>query len=199
MFGTSRPAGRGTLARSGFSWVELVLTMTIMIVLVGVVSIGSGPAGRGRAVEQILRTEKALRDATERYLGDTGALPREYCGWEGQAFHHLSMDSGAPGWSGPYITGPIQRGWNPSGGQIHVFDYVVSAYAGGNGFDLDADGDRDVEGSRACVLTFWDVDPEAAQGVDQELDGGSGARWADSGRVEYQQEHRRLTILLVER
>lgn len=192
------PAGRGTPARSEFSWIELVLATAIVAVLAGVVSIGSEGASSGAAASRIIRTEEILRAAAEAHLGDTGVLPREYCEWEGAAFHTLWADRGTPGWRGPYLDQPIQRDWNPCGGQIHVFDYVVSAYTGGDGFDLDGDGTCDVEEDRGSVLTLWNIDAGTAERVDSILDEVLGP-WANTGRVEYQETQERLTILLVKR
>lgn len=185
--------------RRGFSLVELVITMTIMTILVGVVSMrASGMTDKARAA-RIIQTVDALRTPVMLYHEDTGALPREYSGWDGASFHRLSMDPGVNGWDGPYIDDPIRRSWNPTGGQVHLFNYVVNSYSSGNGFDLDGDGTMDVNGNSGAMMTFWQVEQEVAEKVDRAFDEALPGDWMDAGRVEYQPAQRRLSFLVFDR
>lgn len=184
--------------RRGFSLVELVITMTIMTILVGVVSMrASGMTDKARAAK-IIQTVDALRTPMMLYHEDTGQLPREYSGWDGASFHRLAMDPGVAGWDGPYVDDPIRRSWNPTGGQVHIFNYIVSSYSGGNGFDIDGDGTSDVSGTEGSIMTFWEIDEGVAEKVDRSFDNALPGNWMDAGRVEYQAASRRLSFLLID-
>lgn len=168
-----------------------------MAIAAGIVCLrGRGAAPLSRSV-RITGALRSLERAAHAHLADTGTLPREYCDREGAEAHLLTRDPGSPGWSGPYLAGPLDRSWNPCGGQVHVFDRVVPAYAGGDGFDLDGDGVPDVDGNRGCIATFWGVDPATAKSVDRAIDASWPGPGLDSGRVEYQAARGRLTVLLV--
>lgn len=186
-----------TARRGGFSLVELVITMTIMTILVGVVSMrASGMTDKARAAK-IVEVVETLKTPVLLYHEDTGQLPREYSGWDGASFHRLTADPGVTGWDGPYLEDPIRRSWNPTGGQVHLFHYVVNSYTGGDGFDLDGDGTAEVQGSSGAMITFWNVDEAVAAKVDAAFDEGLAGQWSTTGRVEYQPTSRRLSFLLL--
>ncbi|MFT7075038.1 MAG: prepilin-type N-terminal cleavage/methylation domain-containing protein [Planctomycetota bacterium] len=183
---------------SGFSLVELVITMTIMTILVGVVSMrASGMTDKARSAK-IVGTVENLRTPVTLYQQDTNQLPREYSGYQGATYHRLYQDPGVSGWDGPYITDPIRRSWNPTGGQVHIYNTIPAAYANNNGFDMDGDGSTDVIGNQGCVITFWTISLEVAQKVDRAFDESLPGTWSDAGRVEYQEGNQRLTILLLD-
>lgn len=185
-------------SRSGFSLVELVITMTIMTILVGVVSMrASGMTDKARAAK-IVSTIENLRTPVTLYQQDTNQLPREYSGYQGATYHRLSQDPGITGWDGPYITDPIRRSWNPTGGLVHMYNTIPAAYANNNGFDLDGDGSTDVIGNTGCILVFWTISPEVAEKVDRAFDESLPGTWSDAGRVEYQESSQRLSILLLD-
>lgn len=196
MLTLGHPSLKATQRRAGFSLVELVITMTIMAILVGVVSMrATGVTDRARS-SKIIATIENLMKPVLLYHQDTGQLPVEYSGWQGSTYHRLSTDPGVEGWDGPYISDPIRRSWNPTGGSVHVFNYVVPGYTNNNGIDLDGDGTSDVTGTNGSIMTFWDVEEDVAQKVDKAFDGGVSGNWMDGGRVEYQASERRLTCLL---
>jgi prepilin-type N-terminal cleavage/methylation domain-containing protein len=190
------PKFGATNHRSGFSLIELVITMTIMVILVGVVSMrATGVTDRARSTK-IIATIESLETPVMLYHQDTGQLPTEYSGWQGASYHRLSADPGVTGWDGPYISDPIRRSWNPTGGSVHVFNYVVGGYTNGNGIDLDGDGTGDVAGTNGSIITFWDVEQDVAEKVDRAFDDDVTGNWQDAGKVEYQAAERRLTYLL---
>ncbi len=173
--------------------------MTIMTILVGVVSMrASGMTDKARATK-IVNTVENLRTPVLLYHQDTNQLPREYSGWQGATYHRLSQDPGVANWDGPYIEDPIRRSWNPTGGQVHLYNNIVNSYANGNGFDLDGDGTTDVTGAEGCMITFWEVDEGVAEKVDRAFDDSLPGTWTDAGRVEYQLSSRRLSFLLLQR
>lgn len=193
----SRRASLSSNLRSGFSLVELVITMTIMTILVGVVSMrASGMTDKARAAK-IISTIENLRTPATLYQQDTNQLPREYSGYQGATYHRLSQDPGVSGWDGPYITDPIRRSWNPTGGQIHFYDTIPTAYAANNGFDLDGDGATDYIDGEGCVLVLWEIDANVAEKVDNAFDEALPGTWHDAGRIEYQAADRRLSILIL--
>ena len=198
MQSSHRTAPTGRHAR-GFSAVELVVTLAVMTLLVGVVSMRASGADGDEQGARIADSIGKLTRPVLLFHEDTGELPREYAGWDGASFHRLSMDPGTEGWDGPYLDEPLSRSWNPTGGQVHLFDYVVPEHTGGDGFDLDGDGRADVAGSRGAMMTFWNVGQDAARVVEEAFDADSaGADWMRSGRVEYLPERRRLSFLLLE-
>lgn len=184
--------------RSGFSVLELAITMTIMAILVGVVSLRVTNVSAESMSARIVESVQGLQPQVAQYHHDTGRLPREYAGWPGQAFHMLSEDAGTPGWDGPYIEAPLCASWNPSGGQTHMFNYIVDAYTNDDGFDLNGDGVPDVQGTQGCMMTYWDIQDDVASQVDVAIDGSQAEGWRNGGRVEYQPGKRRLSILLLD-
>lgn len=189
-------SGRST-ARSGFSLVELVITMTIMSILVGVVSMrANGVTNKARAAK-IISVVEGLRTPVMLYMDDTNQLPLEYSGYTGANFHRLSQDPGINGWQGPYIESPISRSWNPTGNLVHM--YATANYANNNGYDMDGDGTTDVIGNEGCGIIFWGIDQEIAERVDRAFDDQLPGNWMDAGRVEYNAGARRMSILLASR
>ena len=170
--------------------------MTIMVILVGVVSMRAGGVTDRARSSKIISTVESLTTPVMLYHQDTGQLPTEYSGWQGATYHRLSTDPGVIGWDGPYISDPIRRSWNPTGGSVHVFNYVVGGYTNGNGMDLDGDGTSDVTGTNGSIITFWDVEQDVAEKIDRAFDNGVAGNWQDAGKVEYQAAERRLTCLL---
>lgn len=190
------PVPAATKKTRGFSLVELVITMGIIVILVGVVSMRSAGLSDKARSSKIIAAVENLTTPVMLYHQDTGQLPTEYSGWQGATYHRLSADPGLQGWDGPYISDPIRRSWNPTGGSVHVFNYVVPQYAGNNGIDVDGDGVADVSGSEGSIITFWDVSEDVALKVNAAFDEGLPGNWSDAGRVEYQATERRLTVLL---
>ncbi|MGK0484015.1 MAG: prepilin-type N-terminal cleavage/methylation domain-containing protein, partial [Planctomycetota bacterium] len=181
MLTLGHPSSQATDRRAGFSLVELVITMTIMVILVGVVSMrATGVTDKARSTK-IINTIESLMAPVMLYHQDTGQLPREYSGWQGSTYHRLSVDPGVEGWDGPYVSEPIRRSWNPTGGSVHVFDSVVAGYTNNNGIDLDGDGTGDVTGTNGAIMTFWDVDEDVAEKVNRAFDDGITGNWMDAG------------------
>lgn len=170
--------------------------MTIIVILVGVVSRRVTEVSAESMSSRIVESVRGLRPQVERYHHDTGRLPREYSGWPGQTFHTLSGDPGTPGWNGPYLDGPINASWNPSGSQAHLFNYIVSAYTGGDGFDVDGDRIPDVQEGQGSMMTYWGIQEDVARQVDAAIDTIRAHGWRAHGAVEYQPEQRRLSVLL---
>jgi len=196
--GLSNPS-RIHARKGGFSLVELVITMTIMTILVGVVSMrANGMTDKARAAK-IISTIEGLRTPVMMYNQDTNQLPREYSGYQGGTYHRLSIDPGIANWDGPYIETPISRSWNPTGNLVHMYNQAVPSYSGNNGFDLDGDGTQDVDQFDAVTLVFWGIEESVAEKVDRAFDSSLSGTWTDAGRVEYQTGSSRLNVMIYNR
>lgn len=182
--------------RAGFSLVELVITMTIMTILVGVVSMrASGMTAKARAAK-IVATVEALRTPVILYHEDTGAWPVEYSNSQGANVHRLTFDSGVTGWEGPYIEDPVRRSMNPSGSWVNIYNQIPSNYSNSNGIDIDGDGTAEFTGTQGCLIVFDNIPQEVAEKVDAAFDQGLAGTWSDGGRVEYVSAGERLSVLL---
>ncbi len=185
--------------KGGFSLVELVITMTIMTILVGVVSMrANGMTDKARAAK-IVSTVEGLRTPVMMYHQDTNQLPYEYSGYQGGTYHRLSLDPGVANWDGPYIETPISRSWNPTGELIHMYNQAIPSYSGNNGFDIDGDGTQDVDQYDATTLVIWGIEEGVAEKVDRAFDSNLGGTWTDAGRVEYTAASRRMNIMIYNR
>ena len=185
--------------RSGFSLIELVITMTIMAILVGVVSMRAGGQTDKAQATKIMKIADELKTACALYHADTGFTAREYSNYQGATYHRLALDPGVTGWAGPYLEKPLNRSMAPTAGNIHLYNYSPSGYTGGNGFDLDGDGTVDVAGqvgNNSNCLVVWGVDQEVAEHVDEAFDRNLPGDWTDAGQVEYTAGSRRLAILI---
>ncbi len=171
--------------------------MTVMTILVGVVSMRVTDVSAESKSTKIVECIRDLRPRATQYHQDTGRLPREYSGWFGPSFHTLSEDPGTAGWEGPYLDSPIRASWNPCGGQVHIFNYIVDAYTGDDGFDVDANGATDVRESQGSMITFWDVPEDVARKVDEAIDSPTAQGWLNAGSIEYQRDEQRLSVLLL--
>lgn len=191
-----RPITRRHAQRSGFSLVELVITMTIIAILAGVVSMRAGGMAAKARASKIASLVENLKAATTVYHLDTNQLPREYSGYTGATNHRLTQDPGVAGWEGPYLETPINRSWNPTGNNVHL--YASAPYAVGNDFDLDGDTNPDVANTDACTLVLWGIDEETALKVDDTLDSSLPGDWMNTGRVEYR-SNSILTVLVYNR
>jgi len=175
--------------RAGFSLLELVITMTIMAILVGIVSMRSGAVTSKAQATKIAATFDSYKKACEMFYGDTGQHALEYTGRTGATYHRLAQNSGTiTGWAGPYIERPIGTAESPVNTTVHLYQTIN--YANGNGFDLDGDGTADVAANAdGNVLVFWGITQELGQAVDSILDrtaASVGTAWQDRGMVEWQ-------------
>ncbi len=179
-------------ARAGFSLIELVVTMTILAILVGVVSFRSGSVVEKGKVTKVLSLIGALKSACALHHADTGSYAYEYTGYDAPN-RKLSADQTDSGWSGPYIDAPLTDGGsNPFGG-LHV--YKTATGAGCPGFDTDGDGVIDV-GDSANMLYLSGVDEKTAKMIDSAFDEGLNGDWYDSGKVRWHSTWNRCWVLI---
>lgn len=175
--------------------VEFFLTTTVMLLLVGVVSTRSGDVTDEARSSEIVELTEVLEQAVQTYHLDTGELPREYSGDQGSTFHRLFDNPGVTGWAGPYVEAPVDRSWNPAGGQVHV--YPTARHAVNEDYDLDGDGAADVLREDACSISFWGIGDGLARRIDAALDEGvSGVDWMNTGRVEFRPTEHLLSVMV---
>lgn len=192
---TTEPSFEPIQSRRAFSFVDLVLTTTVTLLLAGVVSPRSADTTDEARSARIVALTLHLQGAVEAYHEDTGELPREFSGYQGSAFHHLAKNPEVAGWDGPYIEAPIDRTWNPAGGQVHL--HSTAHHAVNEDYDLDGDGAADTSREDACSISFWGIGAGLARKVDATLDGEvSNVDWMDSGRVEYRPTEYLLSVMV---
>ena len=136
-------------SRSGFSLIELVVTMTILSVLVGIVSFRSGSVVERSKATKIVGMIDTLRTACALYHVDTGDYPYEYTNY-GAVHRKLSGTQTAAGWNGPYIDTPLTVNNSNPYGSLHLYNRVT-ANSWITGFDVDGDGTEEIT-SDGCML-----------------------------------------------
>jgi general secretion pathway protein G len=98
--GSTRSAGRGRPAEAGFTLVELLVVLVILVLLAGLVAprvIGYLGSSRTKAAKVQIQS---LSTALELYKVDTGRYPTTSEGLKALA----SAPPGSPSWNGPYLT-----------------------------------------------------------------------------------------------
>ncbi len=179
--------------RAGFSLIELVVTMTILAILVGIVSFRSGSVVEKSKVTKVLQLVDALKTACALHHADTGQYAYEYTNYTG-THRKLSADQTTTGWTGPYIDGPLSHNNSNPYGSLHLYN-TPTAKSWINGFDVDGDGTTDVTTS-ANMLWLSGVDEASAVKIDDALDAGINGDWTFTGRVRWSSSSRYMWILI---
>lgn len=178
---------------AGFSLIELVITMTILSILVGVVSFRSGAAVEGSKVSQVCSLVDTLRSACTLHHVDTGTYAKEYTGYAASN-RELTGTQSTAGWAGPYLETPLAHDNHNPYGQLHLYN-SVTANGWITGFDLDGDGSNDVTGS-ANMLYLDNVPAKAAERLNETFDRNVIGDWHNSGRVRYDASSGRVLVLI---
>lgn len=173
------PSVRGRRGRRGFTFMEMVVALVILIVLAGVVT--------PQVVQRLSHGEAAtlasnlrhLSDAMLAFRGDVGRYPARLSSLSG-ALTAGSLDTcgGAfpdPAvWKGPYLTRPISGSGLFSGGGIVIQDQVVRTPVGGAGSRLATLSVEALSVERPVAVRL-----EAAFDGDANFGAGS-IRWSES-------------------
>jgi type II secretory pathway pseudopilin PulG len=192
--GKSSRAAQARQTSGGFTWLEIVVVLTVVVMLAGALfPVFNGTTKSGK-VSKVLKLVESLQAACQRHKLDTGNYAIEYSGNAAKS-RHLSARQTVRGWKGPYIELPLTSTHNPfSSSGIHVYN---SALANGwlKGFDLDGDQVLDVTGS-CNMLWLAGVSDAEARELDTVLDAGIAGAWEKTGRVAFEPTKKYLFIML---
>ncbi len=180
--------------RAGFSLLEIVIAVSVLIVLAGVLSISAKSLITRSKVAKVTSLAEMLKTACATHHADCGTYPYEYTGYPTTS-RQLSATQTYSGWKGPYIESPFSAATlNPFGGSGHIYN-TVTANGWLTGFDLDGNGTNDVTSS-GNMLWLSSVPAEAAQAIDSAIDGNLAGTWSSAGRVQYNAGNQYLFVLL---
>jgi prepilin-type N-terminal cleavage/methylation domain-containing protein len=168
---------------SGFTLLEIIVAVSILVVLAGVIAYRSGGLVETSKSAKAVQLVGALKNACAAYQADIGSLPYEYAGYSA-AYRQLSATQTMAGWKGPYIESPFTTtGTNPWGGTAHLYN-TVTANSWITGFDTDGDGTNDVT-AQGNMLYLYGLNSAQAQTLDAALDRGVPGTWTDTGKVRF--------------
>ena len=172
--------------RHGFTLIELVVTIVILTLLVGIAVPVVGTLQDDAKVAKILQAAETMRGACARHYADTGALAIEQSGQAGAAFHRLSLTQTTAGWKGPYMDHPLTEGDNPFAGAALIYDTFNGGIAVpfNNGFRITGQGGPNITGA-GQFLAFTQIPQKIAQAVNDAMDKGLAGNWQQFGRVQY--------------
>jgi len=182
-----------TLSRAGFSLLELVVTMTILALLVGVVSLRQSSEVERTEATKVVSLVERLQEACALYHADTGQYAYEYTNY-GDSHRRLSAGQSSSGWGGPYLDGPLAHNLSNPFGSLHLYnDPTTNGWI--QGFDVDGDGMVDVD-SDANMLWLSGVDEDCAMQLNEAFDEGVEGVWSESGRVRWSSSSRYAWVLV---
>ncbi len=170
----------------GFTLIELVVTIVIMILLVGIAVPAIGTLQDDAKIAKILATAEAAKTACERHYADTSLYAREQSGSSNPSWHRLSKRQETKGWKGPYLDRPLDSTDNPLGGSTIIY----SSFNGGihklygNEFRLTGPSAPRRRG-HGNFIAFDKVSQKVAEGVNAALDSGISGNWKRYGRVQW--------------
>lgn len=175
-----------TTNHNGFTLIELVVTIVIMTLLVGIAVPAIGTLQDDAKVAKILATAEAAKSACQRHYVDTSIYGTENSRSQNASGHTLSEPQTTKGWKGPYMDRPLGAGDNPYGGDIMVYN----TFAGGrhklygNQFRLTGPSSTRRRGN-GNFIAFDGVPREVAEDVNAALDDGIAGDWRRFGRVQW--------------
>jgi prepilin-type N-terminal cleavage/methylation domain-containing protein len=185
---------RSLSRRAGFSLLEIVIAVSVIVVLAGVISISAKSLTVRAKVAKTANLVQTLKTACAMHHADCGTYPYEYTGYAASS-RQLSGTQTYSGWKGPYLESPFSNATiNPFGGSGHIYS-TVTANGWLTGFDLDGDGTDDVTSS-GNMLWLSGVPSEAATAIDSTIDGTLAGTWSSAGRVRYNSSNSYLYVLL---
>ena len=170
-------------AQAGFSLPELIITLSLIAILVGVVGFRSSNVVEKSKVNAILQLTRNLTTACALYQADTGLLPVEYPDSSSSNFRDLSSPQTSAGWAGPYLDQPLTHGDSNPYGHLRLYNRVnVNGWI--PGFDVDGDGTVDVA-SGGNLLWLDCISEESAALIDRQMDSGVPGDWATTGNFRW--------------
>ncbi len=178
----------------GFSLLELVITLSLISILVGVVSFRSTAVLDKGKISAIAQMAKQLKTACAMYHSDTNLLANEYAGGTPAQRQLSATQATVAGWSGPYLEKPLSdNGSNPYG-RVRVYNRVnVGGWI--PGFDLDGDGNVDVA-TVGNMMWLTGIEANVAESLDRTLDQGVAGTWEDTGSFRYSPANKHAYVLI---
>ena len=162
--------------KSGFSAIELVITVAILGILMGVVKMRSSSLLDRTKVAKITQTADAVRSACVLFHTDTAQYAKH------GATDTPLLASKLAGWNGPYLEGDNLNSGNPFG-EFRI-DNQHSGFGSVTGWDLDSDGKEEVSG--ACnVVLLTGIDGVTATQLNSYYDSSETSAWEQMGRFQY--------------
>ena len=183
-------------ARAGFSLIELVVTMTILAILVGVVSFRSGAVIEKSKVTKVIQLIDTLQSACALHHADTGEFALEYTGYAAQ-YRELSAVQATPqGHNGPYLDGPLTANHDNPFGNLHLYNNP-KANNWIPGFDVDGDGTLDVDTAlKSNMLYLVGFNEANAKLLEEAFDDHIPGTWSDTGMVRYKASNSTVYVLV---
>jgi len=160
----------------GFSAIELVLTVVVLAILMGVVKMRSSSLLERSKITKITQTVDTAKSACVLFHTDTSQYAKQ-----GGPSNQL-RSSELPGWNGPYFEGSDLDQSNPFG-ELRI-DNTHTGFGMVTGWDIDCDGKQEITGP--CNVVFLSgIDQETAEKLDTYYDPSKGADWEKVGRFQY--------------
>jgi len=179
--------------RAGFSLFELAVTMTILVLLVGVVGFRQGGPVERTESDKVVSLVERLEEACAAYHTDTGEYAYEYTNYA-EAHRRLSAGQNTSGWGGPYLDGPLEHNLSNPFGSVHLYNNP-RANEWIPGFDMDGDGMIDLD-SDANMLWLSGIDEECAMLLNDTFDEDVEGEWSESGRVRWSSSSRYAWVMV---
>ncbi len=175
-----------TLKQDGFTLIELVVTIVIMTLLVGIAVPAIGTLQDDAKVAKILATTEAAKSSCERYYLDTSNYGREHSNSQSASWHRLSEKQTIKGWKGPYMDRPLGRGDNPFGGSVIIYPNFNGGTHKlyGNEFRLTGPSASRRNGN-GNFIAFDKIPQKVAEAVNAAMDDGISGDWRRYGRVQW--------------
>lgn len=195
-------------AQKGFSLLELIVVIAVLIAIAGVVAPYVLGLLNDAKVQKVLETHARVSQAALEYRNDIMAANPSFTKndptlvpLEDTTQHDLYYDPGHKGWKGPYLTHPLTTKDHPSGGIIRLGN--TGSFSGNPGDPVFAVDGWKIQGYAGPVvlghgsyLAFSDVDEEFAMKVDEAIDakvqgsdfffGSASADWRMVGKCHFE-------------
>jgi type II secretory pathway pseudopilin PulG len=162
--------------KGGFSAIELVLTVVVLAIIMGVVRMRSSNLLDRSKITKIVQTAAVAKSACILFHTDTAQYAKH--GVEGYPL----LDSQLPSWNGPYLKGTELNQSNPFG--EFLIDNNHTGFGKVTGWDLDNDGKEEVTG--ACnVILLTGIDEPTAAKLNNYYDPAKTEAWKKTGHFQY--------------